>query len=273
MRSLGADVERLTVSDNGLLIAESLILNRKILKIAHISTAFRGPRWYTTDRNKQIIALQALRQNWPHHKWRFFLISPEWDTEGADHSLFEVAGFKRVMTGFSTIWLDLRPNEEDLRRALNGKWRNQLKRAEQSGVTIHSSTKTKHYEWLLEKETEQRRERRYQGLPNGLVTAFANSKEEPGVLSVTAHLRGQKVAGALFLLHGHSATYHIGYSSAAGRGENAQNHVLFESLKALKAQGIHFLDLGGLNTDKLRGLARFKLGLGAPPRTMAGTFL
>ena len=81
------------------------------------------------------------------------------------------------------------------------------------------------------------------------------------------------MAGALFLLHGNSATYHIGWAGDYGRKLNAQNRVLWEGVLALQEKGISFLDLGGLNTADLAGIARFKLGLGATPITLAGAFI
>tara|TARA_R110002096_G_scaffold328994_1_gene522959 strand:- start:383 stop:994 length:612 start_codon:yes stop_codon:yes gene_type:complete len=202
---------------------------------------------------------------------------PELPNTPDNQLAFKKAGYRRVMSGFSTAWLDLRPTAEELRVALKGKWRNQLVGAEKSDIEISIGGRKEHqYSWLLEKEAEQRSDRRYQATPLGLVPAFVKAvtpKSSSRILSVTAISGKRKVAGALFLLHGNSATYHIGWAGDEGRKANAQNRVLWEGILALKEAGIHFLDLGGLNTADLAGIARFKLGLGAEPITLAGAFI
>src|SRR3546814_5562688 len=69
------------------------------------------------------------------------------------------------------------------------------------------------------------------------------------------------VAGVVLLRHGTSATYMASWTSAEGRAGQAHNLLLWRGIEALKAGGTQWLDLGGLNTESQRGLARFKLGL------------
>ena len=48
---------------------------------------------------------------------------PELPNTPDNQLAFKKAGYRRVMSGFSTAWLDLRPTAEELRVALKGKWR------------------------------------------------------------------------------------------------------------------------------------------------------
>jgi hypothetical protein len=50
-----------------------------------------------------------------------------------------------------------------LRRALDGKWRNQLRRAEEAKLAIDQAHGGKHLAWLLAKEGAQARARGYLG--------------------------------------------------------------------------------------------------------------
>ena len=43
-------------------------------------------------------------------------------------------------------------------------------------------------------------------------------------------------------------------------------------MRKLKAAGVHVLDLGGLNTEDVPGIARFKLGAGGKVKTLCGTW-
>ena len=40
----------------------------------------------------------------------------------------------------------------------------------------------------------------------------------------------------------------------------------------VKRTGTRMLDLGGIETDRAPGIARFKLGLGAEPHSLVGTY-
>jgi len=48
---------------------------------------------------------------------------------------------------------------------------------------------------------------------------------------------------------------------------------LYKGLEALKERGIRLLDMGGINTGRSAGIARFKISTGAKVLTLAGTYL
>jgi lipid II:glycine glycyltransferase (peptidoglycan interpeptide bridge formation enzyme) len=77
----------------------------------------------------------------------------------------------------------------------------------------------------------------------------------------------------MFLLHGASATYHIGWTTEAGRDAYAHNLILWKAIEELKARGIQQLDLGSVNTIRSAGVARFKLRTGGSVLTLAGSYL
>lgn len=279
LQAFGSTASQVTFSLNGNAIGHAVLAHRKLFGAIRLTTLFRGPTWFnsTISDEQRLMCLKALRSSYSPWRWNFLAVLPE-EAEDTHHaSFYKKAGLKRVMTGFSTAWLDLRQSEEDLRRQLKGKWRNQLVKAEKAAISVSIGGRKPHqYEWLLDKEQEQRDSRRYQATPLGLVPAFLNAstpKSATGVLSVSALHERRKIAGALFLLHGNSATYHIGWAGDEARALNAQNRVLWEGMCTLKSKGISFLDLGGLNTADLAGIARFKLGTGAQPHTLAGAFI
>ena len=88
----------------------------------------------------------------------------------------------------------------------------------------------------------------------------------------TARKGDDTVAAMLFLVHGRRATYHLGWSSPEGKRTNAHNLTLWQAIRKLKARGLGQIDLGGLNTEDVPGIARFKLGSGARVKTLCGTW-
>jgi lipid II:glycine glycyltransferase (peptidoglycan interpeptide bridge formation enzyme) len=77
----------------------------------------------------------------------------------------------------------------------------------------------------------------------------------------------------MFLIHGQAATYQVGWSNDQGRDLNAHNLLLWQAMTELSARGVRVLDLGGVNTGRSAGLARFKIGTGGQVHQLAGTFL
>jgi len=283
LKAIGANAGQLTLSLDGKAIGFALVGKRRFYRVIRMNSLMRGPLWLPhTSGDEQATALKALRKRFSPWRWNFMLLQPELADTPEHRAMLKDAGYRRIMTGYSTIWMDLAADADTLRAALNGKWRNQLTKAEASGKleTVIGGRKPHQYAWLTDREADQQSRRGYQAVPIGLVPIyagiaekFAKSDDRVGVMSVSALAGRKKVAGAIFMLHGNSATYHVGWSGEDGRELNAQNKVLWDGILALKERGIRFLDLGGLNTADGAGIARFKLGLGVEPVTLAGTWL
>lgn len=279
LQNFGASPTQITIYNGSEIIGRGLLMQRRFLGVIKMATLFRGPVWTKPDipTDLEVDVYRFLKKQFNPWRWQFLSIMPEKAASEIANKQMQQAGLKRVISGFTTIWHDLQEDEEDLRAKLKGKWRNQLVKAEKNKLDISvGGKKPHHYEWLLERETEQRKKRSYDGLPVGMVphyAMFANTKTGAGILSVSAIHNKQRIAGALFLLHGNSATYHIGWVGEEGRSLYAQNLVLWEAMLSLKQTGIRFLDLGGLNTADMAGIARFKLGLGSDPITLAGSYI
>jgi len=275
----GGSAFQISIKDDaGNLIGIALGLKRKLFGLIRFNVILRGPRWVKRHDTKdnRLAFYRLLKSQYPKYRWRFMALLPEFDQTDPKASELKHMGLRQVMSGFSTAWIDLRPDEETLRQTLKSKWRNQLKKAEGEKIDISFGGRKPHqYSWLLERESEQRSSQRYQATPLGLVPDYVATSDDPieRVLSVSAIASKERIAGALFLIHGNAATYHIGWTGEKGRSFNAQNRVLWEAMLALKTRGIDFMDLGGVNTADLAGITRFKLGTGAEPTTLAGAYL
>ena len=86
-------------------------------------------------------------------------------------------------------------------------------------------------------------------------------------------LDGDIAAAMAFVRHGGSATYHLGWASDAARRVGVHSVMLMAAATALKQEGVRWLDLGLVDTDRAPGLARFKLGTGAALRQLGATVL
>lgn len=156
----------------------------------------------------------------------------------------------------------------DLRAGMAGKWRNRLVAAERAGVRVRQGDRGT-LEALVATEAMQRAERGYRALPVGFTRAL------PGAaLRIWDWRQGGAIQAAMcFVVHGTSASYHLGWASGAAREAGAHRVMLTRAAEALRAEGVRWLDLGSVDTDRAPGLARFKLGTGAALRRLGSTCL
>ncbi|EKE45056.1 hypothetical protein OCGS_0751 [Oceaniovalibus guishaninsula JLT2003] len=154
--------------------------------------------------------------------------------------------------------VDLLDDPSALRAALNGKWRNRLVAAERAGLDVRVHRYCP--DWLVQAELAQRRSMKYKALPPVWLKCW--SRVAPaGTVSFAAQSGDQPVAGICLLMHGTSATWHIGWSGPDGRRRSAMNLLLWSAMLWLREAGIVRLDLGSCDPVAAPGLAHFKEGL------------
>lgn len=273
MRLLGVTVLRAQIESGRQLIGLVQLIVRSFGPLGHLALCSRGPLWLAPlSAGDKAAAYRALRQTLPLRGLRVMLCTPE-DTEPAQGGL---GRWKRVMTGYTTVLLDLSLPEQQRRARLEGKWRNRLVAAEGSGLSVHRiGTNPGQYRWLLDHEQSQRQTKGLAGLPLAFYEPYIQSRRQPAecVLSLRADLGRERVAAMMFLIHGTAASYQVGWSNDQGRDLNAHNLLLWQASKELAARGVRTLDLGGVNTGRSAGLARFKLGTGGQVHSLTGTYL
>ncbi len=162
---------------------------------------------------------------------------------------------------------------DDLWRGMHGKWRNRLRRALDGPLTVRGSPlEYARHAPLLHLEQTQWTKRGYSSYPLGFLAAYAETAKDQTCL-IQARLNGETLAFTLFLIHGAIATYAIGWTGAEGRRIHAHNLLMWHAMTGFRDRGIRRIDLGSLDTDRCRSLARFKLGCGARARPLGPTLL
>ncbi|HMA14415.1 MAG: GNAT family N-acetyltransferase [Bacteroidota bacterium] len=239
-----------------------------------VTRILRGPLWLidplADPRGAEIC--RGIARRWRRHPTRFLSWLPELPDGPRSAALIEGAGLRRVVTGYSSAWLDLRQDREALLAGLHGKWRAALRRAEREDLTVAEDTRQRQWQAALMLYESFRRKKRFVGLSADFIAALA-AADRAAPLSLTARRGGTPVAGVILLRHGASATYTASWTSDEGRAGQAHNLLLWRAVETLKAGGTQWLDLGGLNTESQPGLARFKLGLGGEVFTLTGSYL
>jgi hypothetical protein len=236
-----------------------------------IGKILRGPIMLETlDEFGLAAMLQSIAAAWRILRLRPLFWIPE---TPASEATMRLLGKRPMVEGNATARLDLTPNEGLLREGLDGKWRNQLTRAERGRLRVQVDHGGKMLDWLAGNHETFRRAERHHG-PSGreVKTLVEAVRPREDSLILTAFDHNEPLAGVLIVVHGRGATYHVAWTGAEARRVHAHNLLLWRGMLAAKKRGAAFLDLGGLDA-RAPGVARFKLGTGASVAPLAATYL
>ncbi len=256
---LGGQVSRLSLHDGSQTVALAQVLQRRAgLSIALIT---RGPIWLVpAAQSARAAGLRAFKNALRKRGVHMVLMTPESDENARPGAA--------IMTPATIADLAL---TSDMRADLRGKWRNRLVKAEANHIPLSQHRKRcPEHDWLFAKEFAQQQHRRYRNLPRRFTEAWL-ADAQAKTLTITTKRRPQ--AGMMFLCHGSTATYHLGWTSAEARKSSVHTLMLWRAMETLHSEGVQKLDLGLLDTVRAPGLARFKLGTGAKPRRLGPTCL
>lgn len=239
---LGRTTRRIAIYNDTACIATAQTVSRKIAGV-EVALATRGPLIVEAcDRQR---ALKRIKRALPART--ITVMTP-------------VEKLRRIkLSQTPTLcMLDLSASPEDLRAKLHAKWRNGLKKAEQTRLKVVKITATPDALMpLLRAEKERQSKAAYRALP----PEFALALHEVAPRSL--RLFAASDAQMLFIKHGNSATYYMGHTGPNGRAQNAHNLILWSAMLALKKEGVTRLDLGTIDQKRAPNLARFKLRTGA----------
>lgn len=255
----------------GRLLGAAQVLERPVPLLGRAALLSRGPVWAelvppSVRRDGLLSLLKRLKQD-----HRIVAATPE-PCEGADP--LAGSGWLKAVTPCHLARLDLSADVAAMRARQHGKWRNRLVRAEGAGLEVCQTPMSENPgHWLLMKEADQACARRYRRLPPAFTAAWVQQGGKKSARLFTAQKDGEPVAAMLFLLHGTSATYHVGWSGPEGRRVGAHNLLLWGAQNWLAARGMRQLDLDLIDTRNTPGIARFKLGSGADVVALGATRL
>lgn len=272
MAAFGRQPHRFFFDQDGQPVGMAQVVEQRLgpVRLCHL---LRGPL-LLPDRPPDLLpaALRLLRRAFRRRNRRLLLVTPELPAGEAATALCRQAGLARVVTGYATSWIDLtRPDPE---AGMGGGFRKALKKARGERLTLAASHGGADLDWILRHHDDHRRQHRLMAPPARQAAALVAAQARPrDVLALVAKSGSAILAGSLFLRHGGVATYYLGATSPEGRAVCAQHLLLREGMARLAADGVRWLDTGGLNSDGMRGVAQFKLGLGGALVTLTGTYL
>ncbi len=226
----------------------------------------RGPLWlegYDSVDDFELF-LSVFSKKFPKRIGRRIRFLPEMENNDVTKDILQKYGYKCASKhGYRTIWVDITKDFDVLRNELKKKWRNALHKSEKQGLDVVWSDKGAHFSWLIQKYTEDKALRKYDGpAPKSIAALAYQFSRGQNMLIGAALLEGEPIAAILIFNHGASATYQIGYTSEVGRKKCAHHLLLWTAMAQLKERNINDFDLGGVNDESAKGVKTFKEGLG-----------
>ncbi|MEH6633215.1 MAG: peptidoglycan bridge formation glycyltransferase FemA/FemB family protein [Halopseudomonas aestusnigri] len=265
-----------TIHYNNRIVGICQILEQRMLKIFHKVRLYRGPLWLEKDipEHVQDTFWKELRIKYPARPWRFTYFLPETVDSNENRTTFQKLGFNRIDTdGYSSIWLDLRKPEDELRANLKSNWRNHLNQSFKKGLSLEVDTQGVHLSWLLALSEMDKLLKEFKGPSPALVTNLKRfTKDRNDFLILRAIEKGTPVGAVLVILHEGGATYLVGWNSQDGRKLKAHNYLIWNMVLELKKRDIKWLDLGGINPQEAAGVTTFKRGIGGEEFTLIGSY-
>jgi hypothetical protein len=177
-------------------------------------------------------------------------------------------------SGYRTLIVDLLKPEDELRAALDRKWRNKLNGAERHGLSVTIGTDPEMFERfrrLFDSVREQK------GFDVDLDAAFftrvsrsAPTAERPVITLVTHD--GEDAAGRMDSPLGDGCINLLAATNDAGRSTKAAYLAQWQSLLEAKRRGCLWYDLGGIDPEANPDVYRFKRGVGGVDVTAPGPF-
>lgn len=276
----GTTVRRAVLCDRGGPVAVVQAFARRFGGAVTVVQILRGPVWLRgeTTADEKVAILRRIRSTIRRGPRELIFWTPELtgrpgltDRQEVD-GLMRDFGRRRVVTGYGSAILDLARPEQELRAGLHVKWRNALTRAESGDLATGRIRDAGGIDWLLRHYDELRRRRRFGGPTAATLRRIAADAQRDDLLMLRASIGGEPVAATMFVRHGGGASYTVGWTGAEGRRRYAGTLLLWRGILELRARDVSWLDLGGIDTRRAPGIARFKLGTGGVPYTLAGTY-
>ena len=204
-------------------------------------------------------------------KGRLLSFTPELPLNGKFLALMTNLGlYQPTCQSWESIWFDLAEDRGELRKRLNGKWRNMLSFAERQKLRFETHCDVQNFEWLV-KLCDKMMKDRGESIPSKLYHQLLLEFESEQPMQIFKAFSGEEpLAGICIVSHGSAATYLLGWNGQKGRRLKANQFLLWNAMMLLKEQGVRCFDLGGIDEESTPGISEFKLGVNGTRYALVG---
>lgn len=200
--------------------------------------------------------------------------SPQWNASREIIFLETGFNFSKSVKPYRTILLDLNQSMQDLRKQLDQKWRNNLKRAEkEEGFVELESTISffEHFEKLFISFIKNKKFR-IDLSPSFYRKVQVQLNDNDKLKVLLYRFSGEYIAGHISSCLGNTAVNLFRANNEVALNLRAAYRLQWEGIRAAKETGFRWYDLGGIDPKENPGVYRFKKGMGGTDITVTGPF-
>jgi Acetyltransferase (GNAT) domain len=230
-----------------------------------------GPMWRPTlsPEDSEVFrqAVRALRNEFSHRRGLVLRLYPlaHRDRDDSLESILLEEGYRFHEAGSSdrTLIVDLGAPLEELRAALDQKWRNCLNRGERNGLEVVSGDDEGLFDEIAGMYSEMTARKGLDGSTDigHLKRVQRDLPEALKFKVILCRLKGEACAGMIFSAIGTTGLYVRGATSDAGLKTKGSYVVQWAFVRWLKERGFPEYDLNGINPEVNPGTYHFKRGL------------
>jgi lipid II:glycine glycyltransferase (peptidoglycan interpeptide bridge formation enzyme) len=271
----GFDVKRMVIRESGKPVALYQVLTKRVPLLGKVARINRGPLCIgngslPAEALKRLF--KSFYEEWIVGQRSFLQMAPNIQDGLLNSEDFEGAGFiPSVEPHWQSGWLSLDQPKDNLRKALQQKWRNLLNKAEKMGTELHPVGNEVDMDFLLSEYDRFMKDRDFQSTSSSLIKAMYRSSHD-SIFAVIARKQDRYLGAVVIVKHGDAATYLVGITSDEGRKANANYLLLWNGLIHCMEAGLRWFDIGGIDEVNTPGIAHFKKGLGYTPYQLVGEF-
>ncbi|WP_377194783.1 lipid II:glycine glycyltransferase FemX [Ruegeria meonggei] len=183
------------------------------------------------------------------------------------------AGFSpaRQADQYRTVLIDPDQEDDNLMRALHGKWRNPLRNALKAGLELETGPIRDLSDRFSRLYEQVRDAKGFQpDIPPDFYYALSGKDFDHDVL--IARKDGEDIGAMTIGVSGPNATYLFGATSDAGRRLNAGHYLMWQAMLYCHERGAKCFDLGGIDAEANPSVTRFKLRTGGSDAIASGPY-
>ena len=272
MRAGRTECSHLLLRRSGRIVAAAQVRIVRLPVLGYGAAYVRwGPLWRGRDEPMETgifsQALRAMRNEYAVRRRLVLRVYPVLFRENGEDFMaaFESEGYRlRTDLGANrTLLVDLRPPLDEIRKGLDRKWRNQLKRAEGNDLEIVEGQGDDIWTVFTGVYREMMaRKNFYDPVDPEHFRAIQRALPDPLKMNVMICLsKGQVAAGVICSALGDTGIYLFGASNRLGMESKASYLLQWQALRWMKAKGLGVYDLHGINPEGNPGTYHFKSGL------------
>jgi len=235
---------------------------------------FSDSQWHSPSKEGAREVMAAILNTARQHRWWYLSIIPNFSAKDEVATTLKELGPCKASGGFcSSAIVSIDKSAEDIRSSFDSKWRSDLNKSEKMGLELEIPPTEDSLPYLIDNYRRMQQEKGFKGIPTKTLYQMVRQQGptwNPRILF--ARHNGERVCGNMFIGHGDSFTYLIGWLPEAGRSLRANYFLFWNAVMLFKDLGYKFCDVGGLGPHTAEGVARFKRRLNGEECWLVGEY-